>query len=206
MLQCGMKTLTPLLQQAMILATTLHWNQRRKADRYPYIIHPYSVMYIVSRYSSDESILCAALLHDVLEDVPEDLYSFKQMHSQFGERVAELVLSVSEDKKAGMTKEEEIKTWQQRKSSYLTKLKNATDEGTFIIAAADKIHNIQSMMDVYPAYGEELWQAFSAPKEKTLWFYDEVIRVLKAQSTSLIVTELDTVYLAALRVFRMDLA
>ncbi len=201
-----MRTLTPLVQQAMILATTLHWNQRRKADRYPYIIHPFSVMYIVSRYTSEESILCAALLHDVLEDVPEQQYSRLQMQSQFGERVAALVYSVSEDKKAGMTKEEEKKTWQQRKNSYLAKLKTATDEGTSLIAAADKIHNIQSMIDVYPVYGEELWQAFSAPKEKTLWFYDEVIRALKAQSSSPIIKELDAIYLLALRIFRMDLA
>lgn len=201
-----MRTLTPLLQQAMLLATTLHWNQRRKADRYPYIIHPFSVMYIVSRYTSDESILCAALLHDVLEDVPEDHYSRHQMQSQFGERITDLVVSVSEDKKAGMTKEEEKKTWQQRKDSYLKKLKLSIDEGTCLIAAADKIHNIQSMIDAYPVYGEELWKTFSAPKEKTLWFYDEVIRVLKAQSSSPIVKELEAVYLSALRIFRMDLA
>lgn len=201
-----MRTITPLLQQAMILATTLHWNQRRKADRFPYIIHPYSVMFIASRYTTNEAVLCAALLHDVLEDVPSEQYSFSEMEAQFGKRVAALVVSVSEDKKAGMSKEEEKKTWQQRKNSYLEKLKTATDEGTFLIAAADKIHNIQSMIDIYPVYGEELWRAFSAPKEKTLWFYDEVIRVLKAQFSSPIVTELETVYFSALRTFRMDVA
>jgi guanosine-3',5'-bis(diphosphate) 3'-pyrophosphohydrolase len=51
-------------------ATRAHGAQKRKYSDDPYIVHPVRVMKLCGEYTSDVTILSAALLHDVLEDTP----------------------------------------------------------------------------------------------------------------------------------------
>ena len=53
-------------------ATKAHGEQRRKYTPEPYIVHPIRVMKLCAEYTDKISILCAALLHDVLEDTEVD--------------------------------------------------------------------------------------------------------------------------------------
>lgn len=59
-----------LLEQVRSLADQAHGDQVRRYTGARYIVHPDRVMEICSEYTSDISVLSAALLHDVLEDTP----------------------------------------------------------------------------------------------------------------------------------------
>lgn len=200
-----MSTLTPKIQKALYTATRLHWNQIRKGDGMPYITHPYSVAYIVARYTHDEDTISAAFLHDVLEDVAKDEYNDAQMIADFGENVYEIVKGVSEEKDASISKAQEKDSWEDRKKKYLDNLEHDS-EGSLIVCAADKIHNLNSMIDAYRQQGDALFQKFNSPPDKKLWFYDEVLKIIKKRLHNDIVKELEDTYLKALHTFHLDLA
>ncbi len=186
--------LTQKIQQAINLASRLHLGQVRKGDSgLPYISHPFSVAWILSNYTGDEDIVVAGILHDVLEDVKG--YYYDDMVRDFGERVAQIVKGVSEDKDPNVESDEKA-TWEERKSKYLANLKNDSDEA-LMVCAADKIHNLQSMISAYQEKGDALWDNFNSPKEKKLWLYQEILRFMKGRLNNPIVDELEEVYIQA---------
>jgi guanosine-3',5'-bis(diphosphate) 3'-pyrophosphohydrolase len=68
-----------VLQKVREFADTAHGEQMRKYTPDRYIVHPVRVMEICRLHSSSLAVLCAALLHDVLEDTPvnrTDIYEF----------------------------------------------------------------------------------------------------------------------------------
>ena len=67
-------------------------------------------------------------------------------------------------------------------------------EGSLIVCAADKIHNLQSMIDAYTVQGVALFEKFNSSPNKKLWFYSEVLKILKLKLKNKIVDELDVVY------------
>ncbi len=183
--------LTQKIQQAINLASRLHLGQVRKGDSgLPYISHPFSVAWILSNYTEDEDIIVAGILHDVLEDVKG--YYYDDMVRDFGERVAQIVKGVSEDKDPNIESDEKA-TWEERKSKYLANLKNDSDEA-LMVCAADKIHNLQSMISAYQEKGDALWDNFNSPKEKKLWLYQEILKFMKGRLNNPIVGELENIY------------
>jgi (p)ppGpp synthase/HD superfamily hydrolase len=190
--------LTPKIQKAIIGASVLHADQKRKGDGLPYIIHPYSVAFILSTYTDDEDAIVAGLLHDTLEDVPE--YEAEDLIKDFGERVYKIVQEVSEDKDPSDSKEKEKASWQERKEKYIANLKNDSGDA-LMVSCADKIHNLTSMINAYKNQGDELWKNFNAPKDKILWFYGEVLNVMEEKSESDIVGELRKLYFKARELF-----
>ena len=183
--------LTPWIQQAINLASRLHSGQVRKGDvDLPYISHPFSVAWILSNYTDDEDIIISGLLHDTLEDVKG--YYYEDLKRDFGVKVAEIVKGVSEDKDPNVESDEKA-TWEDRKTKYLAGLDNDSNE-SLMVCAADKIHNLQSMIDAYQEKGEALWDSFNSPKDKKLWLYQEIAKTLKKKLNSPIVAELEVVY------------
>lgn len=171
--------LTNKIQKALDLAIRLHAGQTRKTDKTtPYSTHVVAVAWILSEYTNDEDIIVAGLLHDVLEDVPRDKYNEKQMRADFGDKVTEIVKGVSEDKDASITKEEEKATWLERKQKYLENLKTHS-QGSLMVCAADKIHNVRSMVESFKEQGDEMWAKFNSPVDKKIWFYSQVYEILK---------------------------
>lgn len=81
---------TPLVIRALFFARQAHEaiRQRRKYTNEPYWLHPLSVARRVAAVVSDETVIAAALLHDVVEDTPVTL---AQIEDLFGPRVARLV-------------------------------------------------------------------------------------------------------------------
>lgn len=75
---------------ALRFAVEAHLGQSRKDRRTPYIVHPVAVMRVLSSElgMTEPDVLCAALLHDVLEDTPR---TFADVRAQFGPRVAQWV-------------------------------------------------------------------------------------------------------------------
>ncbi len=168
---------TPRIHRAMVMAAQLHRGQRRRADDIPYVSHPYAVAWIVSHYTDDEDIIIAALFHDVLEDVAG--YTTDQMRTDFGPRVTSLVQQLTEpEKRPNMTTEEERATWEERKRNFLEHLQQATPDALMVVAA-DKMHNMISMVEAYRRMGEQVWQKFNAPIERRQWFHGEVVKIIQ---------------------------
>lgn len=78
-----------MFEKAVIFATNAHNGQTRKGTNLPFIIHPLEVAAIVAAMTLDEDMLCAAVLHDVVEDC--DDISIEDIRHEFGDVVASYV-------------------------------------------------------------------------------------------------------------------
>lgn len=93
--------MTTLYSKALIFACAAHaeCDQHRKYTDEPYIVHPINVAQILKSYGiTDEEMLAAALMHDVLEDTGAPRAT---MLRKFGERVTGLVDELTEPKHEG---------------------------------------------------------------------------------------------------------
>lgn len=87
--------MTQLFSRALIFATTCHAEagQLRKFTEEPYIVHPIEVAMTLKRFGiTDDVILSAAVLHDVVEDTEAALDDVERL---FGPDVARLVDQVT---------------------------------------------------------------------------------------------------------------
>lgn len=82
---------TKMIRKAYDYAVEKHGDQCRKSGE-PYIIHPLNVAYILSGLGLDAETICAALLHDVVEDTDA---TRNDLVREFGEDVAVLVDGVT---------------------------------------------------------------------------------------------------------------
>ncbi|MCH5351748.1 MAG: bifunctional (p)ppGpp synthetase/guanosine-3',5'-bis(diphosphate) 3'-pyrophosphohydrolase [Clostridiales bacterium] len=155
-----------LLHKAIEFAAVKHRNQTRKSTATPYIVHPIEVMLFLQESGCSPEVIAAGVLHDTLEDTETTLEELKE---NFGETVAAIVASESEDKS---------KSWQERKQTTIDHLKTASDD-TVMVCLADKLSNMQSMVYDYPLVGESLWSRFKADKEHVRWYYRGIILATK---------------------------
>lgn len=178
--------------EAVNFAAAKHEGQLRKAERVPYIVHPFSVAWILSGYDVPEDVIIAGLLHDVLEDVAE--VTPEEIRQRFGEHVLSIVLQVTE-KKDPRRQDAAKETWHERKTLYLERLRTASREA-MLVSAADKLHNIKSITLSHKKLGDAVWTHFNAPREKILWYYGEVVKLLESRLDHPLIQELRNAYSA----------
>ena len=117
-------------------------NQRRKYTDEPYIVHPARVAELVASVTDDENMLCAAWLHDVVEDTPVTL---AQIHEEFGADVAELV--------RGLTKVSTRSDGDRASRVAIDRQDTAsTDSRTQTIKLADMIANLDGITKQDPRF------------------------------------------------------
>ncbi len=75
-----------LIKKAYEFAKDKHKDQLRKSGE-PYIIHPIQVAYILAALGLDDSTICAALLHDVIEDTDVTRRHCKRIWKEIAEMV-----------------------------------------------------------------------------------------------------------------------
>jgi (p)ppGpp synthase/HD superfamily hydrolase len=83
---------------------------------------------------------------------------------EFGDEVADLVFALSD------TDITPKPPWRARKEEYLFHLE-AAPMGVLRVSAADKLHNLRSIVRDYLDVGEDLWNRFSAPSSDQIWYY-----------------------------------
>lgn len=155
------------LERAIRMAMLAHAGQVRKLEPdVPYATHPVHVAFLVRAAGGSEDSTIAALLHDVLED--SDLTS-EDLEASFGPRVAAIVREVSEDKSL---------EWGVRKARVVERLASASDEAC-LIAAADKAHNLATLLAAHERHGASVWGAFNAPPVDTIRFHEQALEVLR---------------------------
>ena len=161
--------------EALAYAARLHATQTRKAKETPYIAHLLGVTSLAIDAGADEDEAIAAVLHDAVEDQGGEP-TRAEIERRFGPRVASLVISLS-DTVVDTTRGEKKEPWQVRKDRYIAHLRDG-DASVRLLAACDKLHNLSELLEDHRRLGDEVWEHFSAPPDKQLWFYRTVIGVL----------------------------
>jgi len=171
--------------EAFLFAAEKHATQTRKKTDVPYISHLMSVASLVLEAGGGEDEGVAALLHDVVEDCGGHPV-LEEIRQRFGDRVATIV--------EGCTDAYTIPKppWKQRKLDYLEVLRRA-DEDIRLVSAADKLHNVRSILADYRREGDSVWERFSGRRDGTLWYYRAVLDVLRQGKANRLVDELERV-------------
>jgi len=160
----------------------LHRTQVRKGSKVPYITHLIGVAAIVGRYGGDEDQFIAALLHDAVED-QGGRETLERIHERFGDTVAAYVEGCSDSDTTPKP------PWQERKAQFLRSAREAPPALRLIIAA-DKLHNTRALISDLRERGNALWDVFEAGRERTLWYYAEIVCALSVHWTHPLLREL----------------
>lgn len=123
------------IQRAYQTAEHYHRGQTRKSGD-PYITHPLAVTTILAELGMTEPTLCAALLHDTVEDTS---YTLDQLRADFGDEIALLV--------DGVTKLDKVVYGDSAKAETIRKLIIAMskDIRVLVIKLADRLHNLRTL-------------------------------------------------------------
>lgn len=158
-----------LVDDALRFAARAHARQTRKGTDVPYIVHPVGVMLaLLEAGITDPELLAAALLHDTVEDTGTPL---AELRAQFGARVAAVVEGCSEPDKSD--------TWEHRKQHTIDYLKQAPRD-VALVSAADKLHNLRSLIADEAVLGEQLWGRFKRGRAEVAWYYRSLTLSLQA--------------------------
>ena len=128
---------TKLIMKAYNLAAEKHKDQKRGSGE-PYIIHPLNVAYILASIGMDDNTLCAALLHDVVEDTD---VTGKDLTDMFGEEISEMVAGVTKLSTIQFATLEETQVENYRRMF----LAMGKDIRVILIKLADRLHNMRTL-------------------------------------------------------------
>ena len=127
------------ITRAYEYAAKMHDGQKRKSGE-PYIIHPFAVAEIIAQLQLDTDSICAAFLHDTVEDC-SDKTSVNNIRREFGDDVAEIVDGVTKLVNLPFeTKEDE--SIENLRKMFLAMSK---DLRVIFIKLADRLHNMRTL-------------------------------------------------------------
>lgn len=179
---------TTRISAAFALAALVHEKQKRKSTNIPYISHPMAVAAQVSVWGGSEDQFIAALLHDVVEDGGAQYMPVIEEH--FGKHVLDLVMACSD---AAPQRGQPKGAWIERKEKYIANLRSAADE-VLLISAADKWHNLASILADAKQLGEVVFDRFirqdferTDKKKMVLWYYKELLAVYRERNVPVVV-------------------
>lgn len=130
-----------IILKALAFAAHKHRDQRRKdVNASPYINHPIALANVLCNEGgiTDASVLCAALLHDTVEDtetMPDELIE------QFGKTICDIVMEVTDDKSLPKAERKFLQIEHAVHASHQAKL----------VKLADKICNLKDIAECPPA-------------------------------------------------------
>ena len=140
------KESTSVISEAYRMAAGAHKGQLRRSGE-PYITHPLAVAGIVASFGMDDVSICAALLHDAVEDT---VITVPELQEKFGSEIAEIV--------DGVTKLERLhfdsKEAQQAATMRKMLVAMAKDLRVLVIKLADRLHNMRTL-DAMPEWKQQ---------------------------------------------------
>ena len=131
-----------LLKRAFAFASEAHGDQKRKSGE-PFVIHPVEVAIILADLRMDVEVLCAALLHDTVEDTAA---TKEQVAEEFSPQIAELVDGVTKISKI------EVEDLNDEQAQTFRKMLVAMnrDIRVVVIKLADRLHNMRTLGSMLP--------------------------------------------------------
>ncbi len=127
-----------------------HDGQYRISEE-PYIVHPLEVAYILADLECDTQTICAALLHDILEDTETTELTLKEL---FGEDVLKLVKGVTKLDKIQFKSKEERQAENFRRMFVAM----AEDIRVILLKLADRLHNMRTLNYMSPEKQKKIAQ------------------------------------------------
>ncbi|HYK27325.1 MAG TPA: RelA/SpoT family protein [Streptosporangiaceae bacterium] len=124
-----------LIERAYDVAARMHAGQSRNSGD-PYITHPLAVATILAELGVNHETICAALLHDTIEDTD---YTLVQLRQEFGDEIGSLV--------DGVTKLDKVKYGDAAQAETVRKMVVAMsrDIRVLVIKLADRLHNMRTL-------------------------------------------------------------
>lgn len=155
-----------IIEKAIEKAAIAHRLQERKGSSIPYITHPYTVGMILMEAECSKEMIAAGILHDTIEDAG---LTFEDIRREFGDKIAQIVDGCSEKNKD--------LPWEIRKRHTIEYLKDAPED-IKVVACADKLSNIRSMVFDYERIADEVWERFNAGEKQQKWYYTGLVESL----------------------------
>ncbi len=160
-----------MMKDAFNFAYEAHRNQRRKTGE-PYIIHPIAVAKIIAEeLQLGAHPVCAAFLHDVVEDTP---CTNEKIKERFGDDVAFLVKVVTKQNKKHYNMSKQLDNFKQMLDSV------HYDIRAILIKLADRLHNMRTLDSMRPDKQMKIageTDYFYAPLANRLGFYTTKIEL-----------------------------
>lgn len=154
------------LNRAIEFAAQAHRDQNyASGEDIPQIAHPYFVALTLLRHGFPTDVVCAGVLHDVVEDTP---YTLDDIEKRFGEKVREYVEGVTFDQSLA---------WEERQRLAAERMQQASRE-VRAIKTADILHHLVLFTDRV-ARGKRVEEIVAHTTQKTLWKYDLLLRVIE---------------------------
>jgi GTP diphosphokinase / guanosine-3',5'-bis(diphosphate) 3'-diphosphatase len=125
------------VEEAFVFACEHHAAQRRRSGE-DFIVHPVGVARICAGMRLDTDTLCAALLHDTVEDTSA---SIEEVRERFGEEIAQIVDGVT--KLTGITFQSRDEAQAENYRKMMVAM--ATDVRVILIKLADRLHNMRTI-------------------------------------------------------------
>lgn len=126
-----------LIKKSYDMASVAHSHQLRDSGE-PFITHPLAVASILADWKADRNTICAAILHDIVEDTNVTL---KEIENLFGETVASLVDGVTKLTSMNFSSKLDNKNANMRK--IITSFRK--DVRIILIKLADRLHNMRTL-------------------------------------------------------------
>lgn len=166
--------MTPRFTKAISLAARAHEGQNRKGTPIPYITHPVAVAGLVAAFGGDEDQQIGGLLHDVLEDGGPQFA--EEIERDFGSRVLAIVRGCTDGTPDATGQKA---PWAERKKAYLAHLAEAGSD-VHMVSGSDKLSNARAILDDLLTIGPAVFDRFTAKKDGTLWYYEELSKIFTA--------------------------
>ena len=128
---------TKLIMKAYNMANEYHKTQKRNSGE-PYITHPLNVANLLAEIGLDDNTICAALLHDVVEDTPA---TDADIRREFNDEIADMVSGVTKLGNMLFSSVEETQVEDYRRMF----LAMGKDIRVIIIKLADRLHNMRTL-------------------------------------------------------------
>lgn len=142
--------------------------------------------YVLEHGQGDVELAIGGLLHDVLEDC-EDVTE-NELRERFGPEVARIVLACTDTLPGDSPAKKS--PWRERKEHYLAGFQGK-DRSIQLVAACDKLHNLQNIVADLRVEGPDFLKRFRAPPDQLLWYYQSIRAALREDLPPALLAELD---------------
>lgn len=146
-------------EQAIHFVEKAFAGKKRIKEDIPLSFHSIMVGYMLKDSGYSKEVVLTGFLHDIIEDTK---YTYEDIKHQFGQKIAENVLKVSEN----VT----ITDWIKRKEEFFDRM-NTWPKEIFLVELADKLQNLLSDYNQWQESGSSGLQILSTTYEMNQWYY-----------------------------------
>jgi guanosine-3',5'-bis(diphosphate) 3'-pyrophosphohydrolase len=166
--------------KALAFVNFYHKGQVRKITGTPFITHPLNVATILIEENADTNLICAGILHDLIEDTN---CSIEDLRNNFNNDIVNLVLFATDkeiisNNNLKISNKNISNTSFKRKLEKINKTKNASTR-EIILEFADKFSNLESLYQENKQFNDLFCNNFNCNKKEILLYYLEMYKIFK---------------------------